>query len=229
MPAVDTRFTADRGGTSENKGIVRLELANDTASKWCVCKYAGGFTAYGVSEPDNPYPRFENTVADPTAYPNLGGANAGDGQPLGDTQWGWHRVQIRVREGISNADAVKSGADATYYIQIWIYIDGVPVSHTSTTEITKDVQYDRQFFTAASDGEGGIVYTENDALYLHGAFLDSKRMKSDKGYFEIADYSATIGSAFVQDVKKATGPDLDAKLEVETGVFVPATMWYEAK
>ena len=229
MPAVDTRFVPNKSGSNGNMGIVRLELTNDCKSQWATCKFAGGLTAAGTIKPDHPYPRFGGTVADPTAYPNLGGANAGDGQPLGDTQWGWHRVQIRVREEVSNADAVKSGADATYYIQIWIYIDGVPVSHTSTTEISKDVQYDRQFFTAASDGAGGIEYTENDALYLHGAFLDSKRMKSDKGYFEIADYSATIGSAFVQDVKKATAPDLDAKLEVESGVFVPSTMWYEAK
>ena len=228
MPAVDTRFTLDQRGTSKNKGIVRLELVNDCPSQWCTCKFAGGFTATGTPESGHLYPRFGGTVADITAYPNIGGANLGDGEPLGETQWGWHRVQIRVREEVTNLDAVKSGADATYFIQIRVYIDGVLVSHTSTTEITKDAQYDRQFFTAASDGAGGIVYTENDAVYLHGAFLDSTRMKSgEKGYYEIADYSVTVGSAFVQNVRKVTVPTPDT-LEVETGVFVPSTMWFES-
>ena len=228
MPAVDTRFTLDQRGTSKNKGIVRLELVNDCPSQWCTCKFAGGFTATGTPESGHLYPRFGGTVADITAYPNIGGANLGDGEPLGETQWGWHRVQIRVREEVTNLDAVKSGADATYFIQIRVYIDGVLVSHTSTTEISKDAQYDRQFFTAASDGAGGIVYTENDAVYLHGAFLDSTRMKSgEKGYYEIADYSVTVGSAFVQNVRKVTVPAPDT-LEVETGVFVPSTMWFES-
>ena len=227
MPAIDLRLAQDTTGTKNNSGLVRWELADDIPSEWVGCNFAGGFTAAGTPESDHPYSRFKENDKDITAYPNIGGANLGDGQPVGDTQWGWHRVSIRIREEVTNLDAVKTGEEATYFIQIWIYIDGVFVSHTSTTELTKKAKYDRQFFTVESDGEGGVAYTENDALYLHGAFLDSKRMKTgEKGYYAIADYSATIGSDFVQNVKKETNPDLDATLEVETGVFVPATMWY---
>ena len=51
-------------------------------------------------------------------------------------------------------------------------------------------------------------------------------MKDGKGYFEIADYSATIGSDFVQNVRKVTNP-VATTLDVDEGVTVPSTMWYE--
>ena len=227
MPAVDTRITTSSSGTSGNMGIARLELANDTTSQWCICKFAGGMTGYGTPEGDSPYSRFTTTVNDVTAYPNIGGANPGDGQPHGETQWGWHRISVRFREEVTNVDAVKGGATATYYIQMWVYIDGDLVFHNSGTDHRKDSDgTDRKLYSAAPDGEGGIAYTENDHLYLHGAFLDSKRMKDGKGYFEIADYSSTIGSDFVQNVKKVSDPT-PATLEVEDGVSLPSTMWYE--
>ena len=226
LPAIDARFTLDKTGTRENKGIVRLELTNDCPSQWCTCKFAGGLTVTGTPESDHPYPRFGTTVADVTAYPNVGGANPGDGIDQGEPQWGWHRIQIRVREEIANAEAVKTGSDATYYIQIWVYIDGALVSHTSTANIKKTNPYDRQFYTAASDDKGGIAYVENDNLYLHGAFLDSKRMKDGTGYFEIADYSATIGNEFVQKVVKVSNPE-PATLTVAEGVELPASMYYK--
>ncbi len=227
MPAIDTRFVPNQSGSNGNMGIVRLELATGTESRWCICKFGGGFTAYGSPEPDCPYPRFENTVDDETAYPNIGGANKGDGQPLGDTQWGWHRVSIRFREELTNPTEVKGGAEATYYIQLWVYIDGDLVFHNSGTDHRwGNDNSDRKLFSAASDGQGGIEYTENDNLYLHGAFLDSTKMKDGKGYFEIADYSATIGSDFVQNVRKVTNP-VATTLDVDEGVTVPSTMWYE--
>ncbi len=227
MPAIDTRFVPNQSGSDGNMGIVRLELATGTESRWCICKFGGGFTAYGSPEADCPYPRFETTVDDATAYPNIGGANKGDGQPLGDTQWGWHRVSIRFREELTNPTEVKGGAEATYYIQLWVYIDGDLVFHNSGTDHRwGNDNSDRKLFSAASDGDGGIAYTENDGLYLHGAFLDSTKMKDGKGYFEIADYSATIGSEFVQNVRKVTNP-VATTLEVEEGVTVPSTMWYE--
>ncbi|MBO7377005.1 MAG: hypothetical protein J6V01_07900, partial [Clostridia bacterium] len=165
MPAIDTRFTTSSSGTSGNMGIVRLELANDTTSKWCICKFAGGMTGYGTAEADSPYSRFKTTVNDVTAYPNIGGANKGDGQPLGDTQWGWHRISVRFREEVTNVDAVKGGATATYYIQMWVYIDGDLVFHNSGTDHRKDSDgTDRKLYSAASDGAGGITYTENDDL-----------------------------------------------------------------
>ena len=46
------------------------------------------------------------------------------------------------------------------------------------------------------------------------------------GYFAIADYAATLGSDFVLPVRKVADPS-PATLEVEAGVFVTATVWYE--
>ncbi len=231
MPTIDTRFTPNKSGTNGNSGIVRWELANDTTSEWCTCKFAGGFEVahYETSEPDSPYPRFGlKEGVDSTAYPNIGGANLGDGRPHGEMQWGWHRVSIRYREELTNPNEVKAGsAEATYFLQVWVYIDGTLVLHNSGNDHKWGGDgSDRKLFSAANDGEGGIKYTENDHLYLHGAFLDSVRTNQDtKSYFEIADYSATIGHDFVQDVCKVYNP-VETAMEVEEGVSVPTTMWY---
>ena len=229
IAAIDTRIASNKAGTTGNSGIVRWELADDLTSKWCTSKFAGAFevAALETSEPDSPYPRFDTTIDDITAYPNIGGANLGDGQPLGDTRWGWHRVSIRYRNEVTNPLDVMAGGNATYKLQVWVYVDGVLILHNSGP----DHQWkgsDRKLFSAAPDGAGGIAYTENDALYLHGAFLDSTKMASGTGYFEIADYSVTVGSDFVQDVKSVATP-VPATLEVAEGVFIPSTMWYEAK
>ena len=148
---------------------------------------------------------------------------------MGETQWGWHRVSARFRQEITNMADVLLGASAEYKLQVWVYIDGVLVLHCSDTDHVWEGgdKSDRKLYSAEPDGEGGIKYTENDNLYFHGAFLDSKKMASGVGYFEIADYSVTIGSDFVQNVRKATSPDLNAKLEVAEGVSIPSTMWYE--
>ena len=228
MPTIDTRFVPNASGTNGNSGIVRWELASDTTSQWCTCKFAGGFevAAFDYAESDNPYPRFNVTVDDITAYPNIGGANAGDGEPLGETQWGWHRVSIRFREEVTNVAGIKAGEEATYKLQAWVYVDGVMVLHYWGPDHKWGGDgSDRKLYSAASDGEGGIVYTENDRLYLHGAFLDSIRMREGKGYFEIADYSVTLGPDFVQNVCKVYDP-VETTMEVEEGVTVPTTMWY---
>ena len=42
----------------------------------------------------------------------------------------------------------------------------------------------------------------------------------------IAEYSVTVGTDFVQNVKKVTNPT-ETTWEIASGVFVPSTMWYE--
>jgi len=233
MPTIDSRFVPNAAGSPGNSGIVRWELASDVPSQWCTCKYAGGFevAAFETSESDNPYPNFgkkESEGAVETDYPNIGGANLGGGQPLGETQWGWHRVSARFRQEITNMDKILLGDPAEYKLQVWVYIDGMMVLHCSDTDHVWEGgdKTDRKLYSAEPDGNGGIKYTENDNLYIHGAFLDSKKMASGVGYFEIADYSVTIGSNFVQKVRKVTSPVADT-LTVAEGVTVPSTMWYE--
>ena len=219
-PYMDSRFATNEAGNSGNNNIVYWSLTGNI--KGSDCKFPGGFEWGGISgDPgDNPYPRFAGVHDDITAYPNLGGNNNGDGTAQTNDKYGWHRVSIRYHEEVTNVDAVKSGNAASYLNEMWVYIDGVLVLHTAETKAIS-----KQLFTATGGG-GSITYTENDSYYFHGAFLNSTRMKTGKGYFEIADYSATIGSDFVQNVRRVNNPT-PATLEVENGVFVPSTMWYE--
>ena len=220
-PFMDSRFATNAAGTSGNNNIVYWSLTGNI--KGSDCKFPGGFEWGGISgDPgDNPYPRFAGEYDDITAYPNLGGNNNGDGTAQVNDKYGWHRVSIRYHEEVTNVDAVKSGTAASYRNEMWVYIDGNLVIHAvETGDAIK-----KQLFTATGGG-GSITYTENDSYYFHGAFLNSTKMKTGKGYFEIADYSAKIGSTFEQNVRRVNNPT-PTTLEVESGVYVPATMWYE--
>ena len=220
-PHMASRFATNSGGTSSPCNIIYWSLADDVDGSDCA--FAGGFEWASITgDPgDNPYPRFAGEYDDETAYPNLGGANLGDGKDQGDMRWGWHRVGIRYHEEVTNVDAVKNGNAASYLNEMWVYIDGVLVLHTAETKAIS-----KQLFTATGGG-GSITYTENDSYYFHGAFLNSTKMQSDsKGYFEIADYSARIGNTFLQNVRRVNSPT-PATLEVESGVYVTSTMWYE--
>ncbi len=233
-PYMDSRFTQTSNPDSTNKNIIYWSLSDNCSGS--DCKFAGGFEwgGIGLNEPDNPYPKF---TKDPTLgttkdeYPNIGGANGGDGTSQGEDRYGWHRIGIRYREEVANVDAVKAGAAAEYKLSLWVYVDGVLVIHAYDTNMIykpgKSDERDYKLFTAASDGNGGIAYTDSgDDLYFSGAYLHYKQMASGKvAYFAIADYSATIGSEFVQNVARVNYP-VAAELEVEEGVFVPATMWY---
>ncbi|MBR4335980.1 MAG: hypothetical protein IKP74_05940, partial [Clostridia bacterium] len=241
-PYMDSRFAQDEEGKPTNKNIIYWSLTDNVNGS--DCKFAGGFEWGGCdqNENDNPYPKFTASVWDAekkeyvtgdeiTEFPNIGGLNGGDGTEQGNDRYGWHRVSIRYRQEVSNVDAVKANSAAEYKLSLWVYIDGVLVVHSYATDFVyhpgKNDERDYKLFTAASDGNGGITYTDiNDDLYFHGAFLNSTEMASGTAYFEIADYSATIGSDFVQNVRRVNDPT-PTTLEVENGVFVPSTMWYE--
>ena len=243
-PYMDTRFAQIENGDSTNKNIIYWSLSDNCSGSDCA--YAGGFEWGGIdqNENDNPYPKFTASVWDAQQkkyvtgdqyedFPNIGGANGGDGSDHGEQRWGWHRVSIRYRQEVTNVNAVKTGSDAEYKLSMWVYIDGVLVIHSYATDfIYKPKDHpennrDYKLFTAACDGNGGITYTDiNDDLYIHGAYLHYTKMNSGKtAYFEIADYSAKIGSTFEQNVVQVNNPSA-ATLEVESGVFVNATMWY---
>ncbi|MBR4661819.1 MAG: hypothetical protein IKO92_03705, partial [Clostridia bacterium] len=234
-PYMDFRFTQTSNPDSTNKNIFYWSLSDNC--KGSDCKFAGGFEwgGIGLNEPDNPYPKFTDGALGlgetRDEYPNIGGANKGDGIPQGEDRYGWHRVSVRYRQEVSNVDAVKAGAAAEYKLSLWAYIDGVLVVHAYETDFIykpgKSDQKDYKLYTAASDGNGGITYTESgDDLYFSGAYFHYKQMASGKvAYFAIADYSAKIGSEFEQNVAQVNYP-VAKQLEVEDGVFVPVTMWY---
>ncbi len=230
-PYMDARITVNESGSDEDDNyvnLVRWSLTNDCLNS--DCPYAGGFEWGGIdhAEADCPYPRFTDDneyfgLGDLYEdFPNLGGTD--EEHP----EWGWHRVGIRYREELVNAEDVREEtADAAYNLEMWVYIDGTLVIHASASDLIAYDDTDRKLFSAASDGAGGIAYVENDDLYLHGAFLNSTAMTEENiGYFAIADYAATLGSDFVLPVRKVADPS-PATLEVEAGVFVTATVWYE--
>ncbi len=169
-------------------------------------------------------------------YPNIGGYNNGGGTEQTNNLYGWHRVSIRYRNELTNKDALMAdgtpgATSATYNLQVWVYVDGKLVIHAYNTDLihTKDGQpdEDRKLFSAESDGNGGIVYTENDSLILKPVYLNSNRAKDGKTvYYSVADINVTVGTDFVQNVVRIDDP-VEAQLEVEDGVFVTSTMWYE--
>ena len=140
-PYMDSRFTQTSNPDSTNKNIIYWSISNNCPGS--DCKFAGGFEWGGIdqNEPDNPYPKFTASVWDAdenkyvtgdkiTEFPNIGGANKGDGIPQGEDRYGWHRVSIRYRQEVSNVDAVKAGSAAEYKLSLWVYIDGVLVVHS---------------------------------------------------------------------------------------------------
>ena len=241
-PYIDTRFTPTEAGTSGNKNIIYWSLADNCQGS--DCKFAGGFEWGGIdqNEADNPYPKFTASVWDAEKqkyvtgdqrddFPNIGGVNAGDGTDQGDPQWGWHRVSIRYRQVVTNKAALIAantpGVEATYKLEMWVYIDGVLVVHSYQTDLLqKDDGTDRKLYSASSDGSGGIAYVENDDLWLHGTFLHSIKAKTGETvYFAIADYSATVGSDFVLPVEKNASPAA-ATYTTSDGTELPAAVWY---
>ena len=203
------------------------------------CKFAGGFE-YGTmrtSEEGNPYPQMTKPVGDSIdEFPNIGGNNGGDGTPQGDPQWGWHRVQIRLHIDVLNADALKAdttagATKATYKCTTTIYIDGVLVSILSSDSMTNSSNaYDNKLFTAASDGQGGIVYTDiAEDKWIHPIRFNSTKAKDGTTvYVVIGDVSVTCGASFVQNVEKNATPEA-ATIEVAQGVNISAAMYYKAK
>ena len=223
-PHITTRIGEEGGGKSNN--LVYWSPVSDNSD--ADCKFAGGFE-YGTmrtSEEGNPYPKMTKpNVGDSYAdFPNIGGTDQAN------PEWGWHRVQIRVHEEVTNLEEVKTGAAAAYKCTTTIYIDGVLVSILSSTDMMGDNTNDNKFFTAASDGKGGVTYTDiPDGRWLHPMRFNSITAKADTTiYMVYADLSVTCGTAFVQNVEKVASP-VAATLTVAEGVTVPATMYYQAK
>ena len=244
-PYIDTRFESAKDGDGKNV-IYWSPAANIGYSD---CAYAGGFEFGGISinEDDNPYPKFTRMTwdADQNKYvekasavgttindfPNIGGENNGGGTEQVNDLYGWHRISIRYRNEVTNKDALiadtTAGATpAEYNLEMWVYIDGKLVVHAYNLDLIANNGDDRKLFSARSDGQGGIVYTENDALVLNPVCLNTKQAKNDKTvYYSVADISMTVGANFVQKVGRIDNPTA-AELQADPTHKVTSTMWY---
>ncbi len=197
------------------------------------CKSAGGFEDAGnfstVAAEDpglfpNMVPPYGGDSSVFANYPHVGGSVALDPDHEDNgCELGWHRIGIRYHEEVTNVDAVKGGADAEYYLTSSLYIDGNLVSVLCATD-NKDNGYDMKLYTAQSDGEGGIAYTDiasDRYVYIY-------RMKyqgtsnSNPAYCVFADAYATCGKNFVQTVEPVDYPATSYyRAEDKKAIFAP--------
>ena len=231
-PYCATRIYSIRSGKTRSSNLTYWSGSDEPKGSWC--PYAGGFEG---AEFDGGQPAGMGTNHGAYSnYPNIGGSvAAADADNLENGhEWGWHRVGVRVRQEVSNLPTLmedtEPGATApTYTTTVTVYFDGEEVFSVYGDYGSNKVQH--RLYTVASNGDGTVTYTPiADDVKAIPFVLHSRRVKSDTAaYVVTADISVTCGSDFVQDVRKATNPDMDAQFEVADGVFVPATMWYELK
>ena len=216
---------------SKNKPLCYWSPCDDVTGS--SCKSAGGFEDAGnfstVAAEDPglfpdmvpPYGGDSSVFAN---YPHVGGSVALDPDHEDNgCENGWHRIGIRYHEEVTNVDAVKGGADAEYYLTSSLYIDGNLVSVLCATD-NKDNGYDMKLYTAQSDGEGGIAYTDiasDRYVYIY-------RMKyqgtsnSNPAYCVFADAYATCGHSFVQAVEHVDYPATSYyRADDAKGIFAP--------
>ena len=236
-PFVTTRF-ANWNGDNANV-LVYWSLRDNCNDAWC--KYAGGFEAGTLQTVAT-----DDIVAGGTpagmcagggnyaAYPNIGGSTPADLENLNNGhEWGWHRVQIRLHQEVKNVDAVKGRAAATYRFVCTTYFDGVAVSmlEKSGTALGEAKNY---LFTAESDGEGGITYSDN--AYLGGSNSNKRTIwaykfnytptESENAYWEEGDIFYTCGHDFVQNVEKVSSPAY-VDYQIASGIHVNAAFYYK--
>ena len=222
---LDTRIGDYFGGSSNAISYVSLTNNNTHAD----CVYAGGFeyTSLKENEDGTPYPRMIGKYADKTAYPNIGGSNGGDGVSQGDTQWGWHRIGMKLHETVKNEEAVRGGATATYRITCELYIDGVLVSILGRDCGDGKWLASNLLFTAEYDGQGGITYSDMAATkWLTILYVNNPKTKTgEKAYFIYKDVFATCGQGFVQNVSKVASP-ANATFTLPDSTVIPAKVYY---
>ena len=207
--------------------------AADTPSSWC--KYAGGFegTADNFVNPvsDSEVTTPANMVKEAGVYadyPNIGGSDPDV------PAFGWHRIGMRIHEELTNASALKkdttAGATAAKYrLTLTVYFDGVPAYKLRTDDSAHPMRsmYDL-LFTAASDGKGGIVYTDiGEDRYVIPFTLNGTTAKSGKYvYVAIADAVVSCGKGFVQKVEKLSSPSSSTLTFPTTGADITAPIYY---
>ena len=162
-------------------GVCSFDYKNSVKTSWmalnaecgdCWCPYAGGFETCDLGKIENgpatmgAAPTESVTFAD---YPNFAGT-AED-----NVEWGWHRIEIRIRQTITNEDALKAdetagATPAQYKLTATYYFDGVEafeLSYNGTGNSTDvngcrywGANMSKGLYSATSDGEGGITYTD---------------------------------------------------------------------
>ncbi|MBP5428309.1 MAG: hypothetical protein J6Z04_03370 [Clostridia bacterium] len=213
---LDSRITNKSGGGT----TVLAWMSYQDGAKGSDCPFMGGFEwgAFGTPE-DGTSAGMCGSSGAWADYPNIGGADREN------PEWGWHRVQIRVHQELTNAAAVASGASAVYYMYSVVYIDGVQVSKLSETGASPAGSL---LFTAANDGADGITYTDiADDSILYGFNSQIAKKNSGVGYLVYGDYSVSCGRTFAQSVTRVDSPAAATYVtRADGGVEIPAPAYF---
>ena len=202
------------------------------------CKFAGGFE-YGALRTVEVGPATmsttkanDNKCSGSTYgdFPNIGGVESGN------IEYGWHRVQIRVHQELTNEAAVKSGSESpAYYLYVEVYVDGVLLFRNSNAE--SDIFSNATFrsehflFTASRIDNGGalvngLYYLDNSDSYLGGFYVPARRTSSGNAYLVYGDYECFAGQDFMQSVEKVEFPE-DATYTASDGTTINAPFYYK--
>ena len=177
------------------------------------CQYAGGFEDAGsfntpISDGEVTTPAgMVSGGGDYADYPNVTGADQNN------PEYGWHRIGLRYHEEVTNADALKAdltpgATPAVYALTMTIYVDGVAIAKLGASDCTTGSGRDCKLYTAQSDGEGGIVYTDigsNVDLCIFN--IAGKNAGSKTAFFAVAEPYASCGKDFVQSVERVDYPE----------------------
>lgn len=168
-------------------------------------------------------------------FPNIGGADQAN------PEWGWHRLAFVYHEELVNEDALKADTEAgataaQYLIEYSCYIDGTLIyKHSNRSDAnfhaSDAVAADNRLFSAASDGLGGIIYTDNEMGTFTPVRIKPVRTDADNAYVVIADFVAHVEEtsadpAFKQAVTKVATPD-DNVYTTEDGTEINAKIFYQ--
>ena len=150
-------------------------------------------------------------------YPNIMGAD--EAHP----EYGWHRVGIRYHLELTEG---KSGADLTDYVGIaTVYLDGKAIFKLSTGDLGMQ-GWECHLFTAKTDGEGNVTYSDTDYSVIPFQINRAKAKSGTTVYLALADISVTCGKGFVMPVEKVASPEA-ATLEVAEGVEIAAPVYFK--
>ncbi|MBP5429234.1 MAG: hypothetical protein J6Z04_08145 [Clostridia bacterium] len=209
---IDTRLCTESGDKGKGNDLTWMSLKNNASGSDCT--FAGGFE-YGSLRtvefgPAGMSTRTAGGVGTTYAdFPNIGGDDQAN------PEWGWHRVGVKFHQEVSNEAALKADTtgdvEATYYFFVETYIDGVLVSRLSNASSpdfgASTAIKENLLFTAKADKVGGIEYEDGDeGCYVNGMRLPFFNTTTGTAYVVYADYFATAGTGFVQDVTRVDTP-----------------------
>ena len=191
--------------------------------------YAGGFENIALRTVDYGPAGMVVGNGDYDDYPNIGGSD--EAHP----EYGWHRLAIVFHEEVLKTSGVSNGGSgdvvnaSSYRISSTCYIDGVQVytlSNRSDGAFAASTFRNGQLLFTTNQSDAPFTYTEMTDRTVVGLEIPVQKTSSGNAYAAYADYSLTVGTTFVQQVKKVASPTA-ATYKTADGTDIVGTFWYE--